>query len=94
VIPAAVRYHNNIKPGGRLLYGEIVALCSSEGYCWASNSWFAKMYSISVRQVQRWIAELAEAGFIRVEYDEQNKNNRRIFIAQNLRRLIQQRWSS
>lgn len=83
IIPAGVRYHRELKPAAKLLYGELTALCSVEGYCWASNAYFAEIYQATTRQVQRWIADLAKFGFIKVEVDQnQHRSKRRIYMMQ------------
>ena len=67
VIPASVRYCKSIPPAAKLLFGEITALCSVEGYCWASNAYFCDLYGVDRATVQRWLSALAKEGFIRVE---------------------------
>ena len=67
IIPAHVRYDDGLPPNAKLLYGEITALCSVEGFCWAKNAYFATLYGVKVRAVQRWIEALEAAGHILVE---------------------------
>lgn len=77
VIPAHVRYCKEITPIARLLYGEITALCSKEGYCWASNRYFSELYDVDERTVRRWIQSLKENNFIHVEIENEQKNSQR-----------------
>ena len=64
VIPATVRYDSKLPPNAKLLYGEITALCNKEGYCWASNNYFAKLYNVSTRSISAWINALCQRGYI------------------------------
>lgn len=67
IIPANVRYDRSLRPNSKLLYGEITALCNEKGYCWASNSYFAELYNVSKETISRWISELANKGYIKVD---------------------------
>lgn len=67
VIPANVRYDKRLKANEKLLYGEITALCSKEGKCWASNSYFAELYSVSTVSISQWIKNLIECGYLERE---------------------------
>lgn len=66
ITPALVRYSTEISDGAKILYGEISCLCNREGYCWANNTYFSKLYSVDSRTIQRRISELHGAGFIRL----------------------------
>lgn len=84
VIPANVRYDNELTPNAKLLYGEITALANEKGYCWASNSYFSKLYEVSKETVSRWITNLENKGYIYTQliYKEGSKEikERRIYI--------------
>ena len=64
IIPANVRYDEDLTPNAKLLYGEITALCNEKGYCWASNDYFAELYKTSTRTISRWIKQLINKGYI------------------------------
>ena len=84
VIPANVRYDDKLKPNEKLLFGEITALSSKDGYCWASNSYFAKLYNVSSITVSNWITNLVKCGYIIREIirDEETKEikQRKLYI--------------
>lgn len=77
VIPAAVRYDSSIVPGAKLLYGEITALCNEKGYCWATNDYFSRLYSVGKRTIFTWIKSLCDAGYISAEF-VMDKNNQKV----------------
>ncbi len=64
VIPAEVRYNQNLTANAKLLYGEITALCNEKGYCWATNKYFANLYNVSKSSISNWLRDLTEEGFI------------------------------
>ena len=67
IIPASVRYDKNLKPMEKIIYSEITALVNSKGYCYATNSYFAKLYEVHKKTVAHWISNLVNLGYIRVE---------------------------
>lgn len=79
-VPASVRYDNRLKPNAKLLFSEITALTSKEGYCWAENAYFAELYDVSLETVSRWISQLRECGYIEVEILHNEGNKRRITL--------------
>ncbi|AJA81616.1 helix-turn-helix domain-containing protein [Levilactobacillus brevis] len=64
IIPASVRYDNNLPSKASLLYGEITALCNQKGYCWASDSYFANLYGVGKSTIQTWLKALEDDGHI------------------------------
>ena len=83
VITADVRYAQGLPASAKLLYAEISSLTDSRGFCFASNSYFEKLYGISDRTVQRLLRLLEQAGFIRIEDDSGGKDHRKIFAGVN-----------
>ena len=67
IIPANVRYDKRLKPNEKLLYSEITALCDKNGYCWATNSYFANLYDTHKNTVGVWIKHLKELGYIDIK---------------------------
>lgn len=76
VIPATVRYDSRVVPSAKLLYGEITALCNEKGYCWATNDYFSRLYSVSKRTISTWIKSLCDAGYISAEFVLDNESKK------------------
>lgn len=81
IIPANVRYAD-ISANAKLLYGEITALCSKEGYCWASNQHFAELYGVHKDTISNWVSELKDNNFVKIELT--NNTTRHIYITDTL----------
>lgn len=90
LLPAKVRYDEDLVANAKLLYSEITALCNREGYCWATNEYFANLYNVNEKTISRWIKQLKTKGFIDYELktfrynDGTVKQMRFIFIVGNL----------
>ena len=86
VIPANIRYCKELKYPERLFYGEITCLLNKEGYCFASNKYFADLYGVIPGTISRWISHLQQLGFITVEVIRDEKKQiieRKIFIKEH-----------
>ena len=68
MIPDEVLHDNELKPITRLLYADICSLSNLEGYCFAMNRYFAKLYDKSLNTIIGSLKELKEKDYIKVEY--------------------------
>jgi len=82
IIPARIRYDKDITANAKLLYGEITALCNEKGYCWASNSYFAKLYDVTPQAISKWVNSLSDKGYLKLEYEYNGKEvkTRKMYI--------------
>lgn len=86
VIPATVRYDKKLNPNAKLLYGEITALATKEGFCCTTNEYFSNLYGVSTRTITDWAKLLENCGYIFTEietkrYDDGTvKKVRKIYI--------------
>lgn len=86
VIPASVRYDNSLSSSEKLFYAELTAMSQKEGYCWASNSYFAELYGVKSPTISMWVKSLKENDHIIVEYEREGKQikGRKIYPIQKI----------
>lgn len=86
VLPTAVRYDDRIPASAKVLYAELSALAEADGYCWAGNDYFAKVFQMTEKSIREQLHALDEAGYIRIEEERGNHNvllTRRIYVGLN-----------
>lgn len=84
ILPSNVRYDRELSYLARILYAEITSLSNKEGYCYATNSYFEKLYNVSKSTIIRALSSLLKRGYIKVQikYSKDSKRvlERRIYI--------------
>lgn len=82
IIPAGVRYDKQLPQGAKILYGEVTALSSKSGYCWASDQYFMTLYEVGQTTIQRWLRALEDSGYIErhVKYKDGTKEIEKRYI--------------
>ena len=83
ILPPDVRYDKQLPQGAKLLYSEITALSNKNGYCWASNDYFAKLYSVSIGTIKSWLKCLEDNSYILrvIKYKSGSKEVEQRFIS-------------
>ena len=83
IIPATILYNKELKANEKLLYAIITSLSNKEGYCFATNKYFAEKLGVNYKTVSSWISDLQKRKFIIVEQiRNENKQiiRRKIYI--------------
>ena len=80
IIPAEIRYDNDLRPNEKLLYGEITALSQKTGECWASNKYFSDLYGVKLNAIAVWIRHLKEKNYIEINYIREGKEIKKRYI--------------
>lgn len=63
ILPAEVRYDKELPANAKLLFVEVTSLCRLQGYCWATNAYFAELLGATERTVTRWVKILCDKGY-------------------------------
>ena len=83
IIPSKILYNKELKANEKLLYAMITSLSCKEGYCFATNNYFAEELGVHPKTVSSWISDLRNKNYIKVEMvRKENKQiiQRKIFI--------------
>lgn len=87
ILTADVRYSTDINWFEKVLYSDITSLTNKNGYCTASNKYFAKIFGVSIRTISRAISNLTECKFIQcvLVRDDQNEIiERKIYLCHSV----------
>lgn len=80
ILIADVRYDKRLSSSEKVLYAELTSLTNKEGFCWASNQYFADLYEVSKFTVSRWVSNLEKHGHIQVEVLQSDTTDRKIWL--------------
>lgn len=83
VLPARVRYDEELRPNAKLIYAEITALADSTGFCWATNKYLSELFGLSKKTVSDLIGTLEKKGYIQTEVVRDEKgavSDRKIYV--------------
>lgn len=96
ILSADVRYCKELKPNEKLLFSEITALSNKDGYCFASNSYFSKLYGVSIQSISSWINHLKALGFLHVEmvYEGKEIKQRKLYPITDAMGGIQKKFNT
>lgn len=78
-IPRDVYVDSELTDGAKLLYGLILTLSFSDGFCYATNEFLAKALEKTSRSVNRYFVELKEKRLIAI--DMYQNRFRRVYTA-------------
>jgi hypothetical protein len=80
ILTAEVRYAKNLTMFQKILYAEMTALSEKEGFCWASNKYFAELYDKSEKYISSTISDMNKKGYIDTFISQKDGITRKIYI--------------
>lgn len=83
IIPSRILYNKQLKANEKLLYAMMTSLACKEGFCFATNNYFAEELGVHPKTVSTWISDLRDKNFIKVDLiRNENKQiiQRKIYI--------------
>ena len=82
VLPATIRYAEDLTELQKLLYAEITALAQANGYCYASNSYFANLYKKTSKRISSTIQDMAKKWYLGVKQNKEWWWSREIYLGE------------
>ena len=80
ILPADVRYAEDLTSLQKILYAEITALTNKEWYCYAGNSYFAELYKKDPTRVSKTISDMQKKWYLQVSREKESWFVRRIYV--------------
>lgn len=83
ILPANVRYAEDLNSSEKLFFAEISACTGELGYCKASNGYFSRTLKVKERVLSVWLKDLKNGGYIDIKFIQ---NKRRIYIVKDFKK--------
>lgn len=83
IIPEIVAQDIRINNFDKLLFGKIYSLTKQQGYCWATNDYFANYYHESLSYISKSMRRLESCGYITRIIDNKQENSKRRIVYVN-----------
>ena len=84
ILTADIRYSKEINFFEKVLYADITALTNKNGYCTASNGYFAEVFGKAKETISRAISKFEKLGFLKVIITRDNATkkiiNRKLYL--------------
>ena len=80
ILPADVRYAEDLTSLQKILYAEITALTNKEWYCYAGNSYFAELYKKDPTRVSKTISDMQKKWYLQVSRENESWFVRKIYV--------------
>lgn len=83
IIQSKILYNKELKANEKLLYAMITSLACKEGYCFATNNYFAEELGVHPKTISSWISDLREKNYLKIDIvRNENKQiiQRKIYI--------------
>lgn len=80
VLPANIRYADDLSCLQKLLYAEITALSNKDGFCYASNQYFADLYKKDPTWVSKSISDMQKKWYLKLDRENSSWFVRKIFV--------------
>lgn len=89
IIPTSLLLEKSIPDKAKILYGIMRSFMNVNGFCFASNEYFAEQISLKPEEVQALIDQLENIGYISCEIEKKKfKDFRRIFLSSEYKKAL------
>jgi len=82
IVPNTVAQDERLNNFDKLLFGKIYSLTKQQGYCWATNEYFASYFKESQSYISKSMKRLEQCGYINREINntKENSKRRKVFV--------------
>lgn len=70
ILPAPVRYDDDLPLAAKMLYTELTSCLNIDGYCVVNNKYLAQICVVSERRVKQYLEQLETKGYIKINTTE------------------------